>query len=124
MCIPLLSQGEVQGVIDLAIQGSKIGKDDRLAFLESLGYQIGVAIHNSRLYKDEKQARQMAEVLRDASLAVSQTLESEYRHAYLNQFRYAPGSRGRSNRCFQPEGWHVTGNRYRWHAADSQSWTT
>jgi signal transduction histidine kinase len=73
--IPLLSQGEVQGVIDLAIQGSKIGREDRFDFLESLGNQIGVAIHNARLYKAEKHARQTAEVLRDASLALSQTLE-------------------------------------------------
>jgi PAS domain S-box-containing protein len=75
LSIPLLSQGEVQGVIDLSIQGSKIGAGDRFDFFESLGHQIGVAIHNARLYKAEKQARQTAEVLRDASLALSQTLD-------------------------------------------------
>lgn len=75
LCIPLLSQGQVQGVIDLSIQGSKIGIAERFEFLESLGNQIGVAIHNARLYKAEKQARQTAEVMRDASLALSQTLD-------------------------------------------------
>jgi PAS domain S-box-containing protein len=75
LSIPLLSQGEIQGVIDLTIQGAEIEQGNRLDFFESLGNQIGVAIHNSKLYKAEKQARQTAEVLRDASLALSQTLD-------------------------------------------------
>ncbi len=75
LCIPLLSQGEVQGVIDLVIQGSKIRKNDTLDFFESLGYQIGAYIHMDRLFKAEKQSRQLAEVMRDASLALSQTLD-------------------------------------------------
>lgn len=75
LCIPLISLGEVQGVIDLAIQGSKIGKDDRLDFFESLGYQIGVSFHNARLFKAEKKARQLAEMMWNVSLALSQTMD-------------------------------------------------
>ncbi|MDD5371131.1 MAG: PAS domain S-box protein, partial [Anaerolineaceae bacterium] len=75
LSIPLLSHGELQGVINLSIQGSDISKEESFDFLASLGNQIGVAIHNARLYKAEKQARQTSEVLRDASLALSQTLE-------------------------------------------------
>ena len=75
LCLPLFSQGTVQGLLALSLEGSRIHGDGQTDFLSSLGSQIGVAIQNAKLFKAEEQAHRMAETLRIASLALSNSLD-------------------------------------------------
>ncbi|RPI34913.1 MAG: GAF domain-containing protein [Chloroflexota bacterium] len=86
LCVPLLADGKVQGVLDLfSLEDSNEGalpssspprfNGNDINFFNALGNQVGIAIHNAHLYKTEQQARKTADILRAGSAALSQTLE-------------------------------------------------
>jgi PAS domain S-box-containing protein len=77
LCIPLLSEGETQGVLDLYLRGSKINSVDGLGFLESLGNLIGVATHNARLFKEVQDNRAHLQAL-SRRLVHVQEMERRY----------------------------------------------
>lgn len=84
--IPLVAKGEIMGILDLfrrrsqddhhlLSEGSTRLSPYQASFFQALGNEVGLAIHNARLYAAERHARQTAETLRSASLALSQTLD-------------------------------------------------
>jgi len=74
--VPLLANGEIQGVIALANENSAREADPaRLGYFQAMGQIMGVAIHNSWLFAREQKARQTAEVLRQACLDLTQSLD-------------------------------------------------
>jgi len=71
LCVPLLAQGKIQGVLDLFKHSPDGFSPNEIRLFKALGHEIGVAAHNARLYQAELQARQTAEVLGTASVAKS-----------------------------------------------------
>lgn len=71
LCVPLLYDGEVVGVLD--IQSDKLNiftEDDRVIF-ETVADNIATAIHNADLYRTEQWRRQVGESLREVAGLVS-----------------------------------------------------
>jgi phosphoserine phosphatase RsbU/P len=71
LCVPLLYNGEVVGVLD--IQSDKLNaftEDDRMIF-EAVADNIATAIHNADLYRSEQWRRQVGESLREVAGLVS-----------------------------------------------------
>jgi len=75
LSVPLNARGKLIGT--LALFRNKTEKpysQEDLEFAQSLADQAALAIQNARLYEAELNARQTAEILTDASLALTQTL--------------------------------------------------
>ena len=71
LCVPLLYDGKVVGILD--IQSDKINAftDDDLTTFEAVADNIAVAIHNADLYRSEQWRRQVGESLHDVAGLVS-----------------------------------------------------
>jgi phosphoserine phosphatase RsbU/P len=71
LCVPLLYDDEVVGILD--IQSDKtntFSDDDRITF-EAVADNIAIAIHNADLYRSEQWRRQVGESLREVAGLVS-----------------------------------------------------
>ncbi|GAB4461413.1 MAG: hypothetical protein Kow0070_18960 [Anaerolineales bacterium] len=71
LCVPLLYDNEVVGVLD--IQSDRVNaftEDDRLIF-ETVADNIATAIHNADLYRSEQWRRQVGESLREVAGLIS-----------------------------------------------------
>jgi PAS domain S-box-containing protein len=78
LIVPIIAQEMRLGTLGLFTLDVKKQFDQRdLALAETIGRQVGVAIHNARLFQAEQQARQVAETLRAANLALSQSLNMD-----------------------------------------------
>jgi PAS domain S-box-containing protein len=75
LAAPLIAGGEVIGVIDLSSDQSEAFNQGMVNQLMAFAAPAAVAIHNARLYTAEQRARQVAETLYDASLALTRSLE-------------------------------------------------
>jgi PAS domain S-box-containing protein len=64
MCVPLVTRGEILGVISLvsAESGRRYGPDD-LALAEELARRAGTAVENAQLYREVEERAQAARVL-------------------------------------------------------------
>jgi serine phosphatase RsbU (regulator of sigma subunit)/putative methionine-R-sulfoxide reductase with GAF domain len=71
LCVPLLYDGKVVGILD--IQADKINAftDDDLTTFEAVADNIAIAIHNADLYRSEQWRRQVGESLHDVAGLVS-----------------------------------------------------
>jgi PAS domain S-box-containing protein len=72
---PLVARDTVIGVIHLLDERVGAFGQDHARLLEAVAAQAAIAIQNARLYKAEQHARQTAETLRGASVALTQTLD-------------------------------------------------
>ncbi len=71
LCVPLLYNNEVVGVLDIqSDQGEAFTEDDRLIF-EAVADNIATAIHNADLYRSEQWRRQVADSLREVAGLIS-----------------------------------------------------
>jgi PAS domain S-box-containing protein len=75
MCVPLKLGNRVVGVLD--VQETEVNAFDEtdLTAIETLADQIAVAIENARLFQAERTQRELAEALREATVAISSTLQ-------------------------------------------------
>lgn len=85
LCVPLLAQDKVEGVLDLFKNGRQGILDQsedyqpgfttrEVRFYQVLGNEIGVAVQNAKLFRKEQRARQMSESIEATSLALTQSL--------------------------------------------------
>lgn len=71
LCVPLLYDNEVVGVLDIqSDKANTFTDDDRLIF-EAVADNIAIAIHNADLYRSEQWRRQVGESLREVAGLVS-----------------------------------------------------
>lgn len=71
LCVPLLYDNEVVGVLDIqSDKANAFTDDDRLIF-EAVADNIAIAIHNADLYRSEQWRRQVGESLREVAGLVS-----------------------------------------------------
>jgi GAF domain-containing protein len=75
LSIPLTAGGRLQGVLDLFSDSPDGFGGSYMGFVAALGHEIGVAIHRARLHETESRARETAEGLCAASLALTQSLD-------------------------------------------------
>ncbi len=75
LCVPLKLENRVIGALD--VQSTQLNAFDQtdIMALEILAAQIASGIRNARLFEAERQARQLAETLRETTSIVSSTLE-------------------------------------------------
>ncbi|MCP5097040.1 MAG: PAS domain S-box protein [Chloroflexi bacterium] len=83
LCVPLVAKGEVQGLFGLFSKAPEMFNAEQLAFFHSLGQQVGIAVQNSRLFESAQGARQIAEILQTANLALTKSLDLD---TVLNTF--------------------------------------
>jgi signal transduction histidine kinase/PAS domain-containing protein len=76
MCMPLRTRGDLIGTLTLfRDKNDRPYTQEDFLFVQNLSDQAALAIQNARLFEAELKARQTAEILRDASLALTQSLD-------------------------------------------------
>ena len=75
--IMLRAGTRVLGTLNLAWRAPRVHSEVEQSLLVTIAGQVGFALENALLYRAEQRARQTAEALRAASLAVTQTLDLE-----------------------------------------------
>jgi len=71
LCVPLLYDSEVVGVLDIqSDQVNAFTEDDRVIF-EAVADNIAIAIHNADLYRSEQWRRQVSDSLREVAGLIS-----------------------------------------------------
>jgi len=74
LALPLRVGDQVLGVLDLESAALNAFQPDDVRVLQTLADQIAIAIHNSRLFQAEAQARRTADTLREVGQIVGSTL--------------------------------------------------
>ncbi len=69
--VPIMSKGEVVGVINVQHKRSKRYPEEKLALLTTIANQVGVAIENARLYDEMRQKARRLETLSQVSETVA-----------------------------------------------------
>ena len=77
ICVPLLSKGKVQGVLDLFSRSTVEFTQENVQLFTALGQQVGIAIQNARLFEQVERASRSLQHLSQQLLEVQ---ESERRH--------------------------------------------
>lgn len=75
LVVPLLLHGQVAGVIEAAHSRTEAFSAEDLQLLAAAASWAAIAIANARLYQAERQAHQVADILRAANLALSERLD-------------------------------------------------
>jgi len=73
--VPLLVQGQLIGSLNLGAEHPNAFSPEHMDIAREVAGSLAVAIQHARLYRAEQQARKSAETLRDANLALTQTLD-------------------------------------------------
>jgi len=76
ICVPLLARNQVQGVLRLAWRQDNRCSESDVALLLAIGRQVGMALHNARLYQEARQVDRLR-VLNELDRALSATLDPE-----------------------------------------------
>ena len=73
--IPLLSKGQVQGVLTTASRDLRRFRQQDVDLLLSIGHQIGVAIENARLFDAEQRRAEQFRVIAEVGRQIASTLD-------------------------------------------------
>jgi GAF domain-containing protein len=73
--IPLLSKGQVQGVLTTASRNLRRFQQQDVDLLLSIGHQIGVAIENARLFDAEQRRAEQFRVITEVGRQITSTLD-------------------------------------------------
>ncbi len=77
LCVPLLARGAVQGVLELFSRAPQVFSQEQVDFFGAVGQQVGVAIHNARLFEEVRAGRERLQTL---SRRLVEVQEMERRH--------------------------------------------
>jgi len=75
LSVPLISRGELVGVVNIYSNYTSFFNDDHRRLAESAAATVAAAVANARLYGAERQRRQEAETLREAALVLTTALD-------------------------------------------------
>jgi GAF domain-containing protein/CheY-like chemotaxis protein len=73
--VPMLLADQVIGVISVQAYRAAAYDEEKQQLLTTITDQVALAVENARLYETERQARQVAEALRDATATLAGSLE-------------------------------------------------
>jgi two-component system, NtrC family, sensor kinase len=85
ICIPLMAQRNVLGLLYVTNDGQIRIRPDRSAFLTTIGQQIGVAIENAQLFESVQRAKTELEISFDAIQHAIFIIDSRWRILRVNQ---------------------------------------
>ncbi|HHS97903.1 MAG TPA: PAS domain S-box protein [Chloroflexi bacterium] len=86
LCVPIRIGNEVIGVLDTQSPDLNAFDESDVMVMATLADQIGVAIHNIRLYRAEQRERELAEALAETAAVVGGTLDlGQVLEGILNQ---------------------------------------
>ncbi len=71
LCVPLLYDGKVVGILDVQSDKTNAFTDDDLMTFEAVADNIAIAIHNADLYRSEQWRRQVGESLHEVAGLIS-----------------------------------------------------
>jgi len=71
LCVPLLYDGEVVGLLDIQSDKPNAFSDDERFMFEAVADNIAIAIHNAAMYRSEQWRRQVADSLREVAGLIS-----------------------------------------------------
>jgi serine phosphatase RsbU (regulator of sigma subunit)/putative methionine-R-sulfoxide reductase with GAF domain len=71
LCVPLLYDGEVVGLLDIQSDRLNAFRGDERFMFEAVADNIAIAIHNAALYRSEQWRRQVADSLREVAGLIS-----------------------------------------------------
>jgi signal transduction histidine kinase len=74
-CIPLKFEGATRGILNVAARPGQVFSEDELAFLETLGHQVGLAVERARHQKAERLRNQEARAMAAVSKAVGVAMD-------------------------------------------------
>lgn len=77
MGVPMFAQDKLVGFLNLDSSTENFFTEDHAALAQTFGNQAAIAIENARLFEAEQKRRREAEVLRQASAALTSSLELE-----------------------------------------------
>jgi signal transduction histidine kinase len=75
-CIPLKFEGATSGVLNVAARPGEVFSDEELAFLETLGHQVGLAVERARHRRSERLRNQEARAMAAVSKAVGVAMDT------------------------------------------------
>ncbi len=75
LAVPIVQDDRVVGVINLEHTEPNAFDEEDLRFVQALAEQAAIAIGKAELYEAERKRREMAEALREATMALSSTLD-------------------------------------------------
>ncbi len=75
--VPLLAEGEIQGVLDLFSRAPTTFSENQVTFFKAMGQEVGVAIQHARLFEEVRAGRERLKALSERLVAVQ---EAERRH--------------------------------------------
>jgi GAF domain-containing protein len=75
-CIPLKFDGTTAGVLNVAARPGELFSEEELAFLETLGHQIGLAVERARHRQAERLRNQEARAMAAVSKAVGVAMDT------------------------------------------------
>jgi PAS domain S-box-containing protein len=128
---PLRARGRIAGTLCvMRSQGSPAFTDDDKTLLEELAERAATAIESARLYRDNQQARQRAEILyRLVGSVIGASRVDEVFSAALDAIEGALGARRASILLFDPDGvmrfkaWRNLSDGYRQAVEGHSPWT-
>jgi two-component system, NtrC family, sensor kinase len=85
ICIPLMAQRNVLGLLYVTNDGQIRIRPDRSAFLTTIGQQIGVAIENAQLFESAQRAKTELEISFDAIQHAIFIIDNRWRILRVNQ---------------------------------------
>ncbi|MCB0197009.1 MAG: GAF domain-containing protein, partial [Anaerolineae bacterium] len=87
--IPLLADEKMSGVMTLLSDEFDHLNEDRLELLTAIATQVALALQNAELFVSEQEARRVAEILREANLEMTQSLDVEQVSAISLKYLHA-----------------------------------
>lgn len=76
-CIPLHFEGNRRGVLNVAARPGEAFSDDELRFLETVGYQVSLAVERARHLETERRRNREARALAQVNRALGGSLDAE-----------------------------------------------
>jgi sigma-B regulation protein RsbU (phosphoserine phosphatase) len=74
LCVPLLYDGKVVGILDIQSNKRNTFTEDDLMIFEAVADNIAIAIHNADLYRSEQWRRQVGDSLREVAGLISENV--------------------------------------------------
>ncbi len=89
LSVPIRVSGEVIGVLDVQSRRLNAFNEEDLAFFSAIAGQLGIALENARLYREEQNRRREAESLYRAARAITTVLDlREVLELILTELQY------------------------------------
>ncbi|MBX0329569.1 response regulator, partial [Oscillochloris sp. ZM17-4] len=106
LSLPLIADGELLGSLNLATRSPYEFPDSQIAIAREVGTYLAISIQSARLRENERRARQIAETLHQAGVALTQSLDLNQVLESLLDYLKKLVPYDSANVMLLREGWH------------------